>query len=289
MNKLLIVGANGQLGTDMQKMANERGITCNGIDFPDIDITKKESVRYVIETEKPTIVINCAAFTAVDDCETKKEIAYKVNGDGCGILAQESHRINARLIHISTDYVFDGTKKTPYVESDNPSPATEYGKSKLDGEKQIVKYADNYQIYRIAWLYGLNGNNFVKTIRNAALKKQGTGDGLKVVNDQFGSPTWTVDVCSQIFAAMNLDLCGIFHCTSEGSCTWYDFAKAIVDAYGINTPVNACTTEEYPRPAPRPKFSVLENERLKKAGVNTMPHWQDAFNSFVALDKLLNK
>lgn len=287
MSKLLIVGANGQLGTDVVKIAKERGVACKGIDFPDIDVTKKESVRSVVDTEKPTIIINCAAFTAVDDCETKKDIAFKVNGDGCGILAQESQRVKAKLIHISTDYVFDGTKKTPYVESDTPSPATEYGKSKLDGEQQVAKYTENYQIYRIAWLYGLYGNNFVKTIRNAALKKQGTGDGLKVVNDQFGSPTWTVDVCNQIFATMNLDLCGIFHCTSEGSCTWYDFAKAIVDAYGINTPVNACTTVEYPRPAPRPKFSVLENERLKKAGVNIMPHWKDAFKNYVAFEKTI--
>ncbi|MGE5669803.1 MAG: dTDP-4-dehydrorhamnose reductase [Fibrobacterota bacterium] len=287
MSKLLIVGANGQLGTDMVKLTGKRNIVCKGIDFPDIDITKTESVRAVIDTEKPTIIINCAAFTAVDDCEKKKEIAFKVNADGCGILAQESQRVKAKLIHISTDYVFDGTKNTPYVESDVPSPATEYGKSKLDGEQQIAKYTENYQIYRIAWLYGLYGNNFVKTIRNAALKKQGTGDGLKVVNDQYGSPTWTVDVCNQILAAMNLDLRGVFHCTSEGSCTWYDFAKAIVGAYGINTSVNACTTDEYPRPAPRPKFSVLENERLKKEGVNIMPHWKDAFNSYISHEKTI--
>ncbi len=287
MSKILIVGANGQLGTDMMKLVEKRGVAYKGIDYPEVDITKIESVRSVIDGEKPSIIINCAAFTAVDDCETKKEVAFKVNGDGCGILAQESQRVNAKLIHISTDYVFDGTKKTPYVESDIPSPATEYGKSKLDGEMQIAKYTENYQIYRIAWLYGLYGNNFVKTIRNAALKKQGTSDGLKVVNDQYGSPTWTVDVCNQIFATMNLDLKGVFHCTSEGSCTWYDFAKAIVDAYGITTPVNPCTTEEYPRPAPRPKFSVLENERLKKAGVNIMPHWKDAFNSYVGLEKTI--
>lgn len=285
MSKLLIVGANGQLGTDMVKLSEKRGIECTGIDFPDIDITKNDSVRSVVDTVKPSIIINCAAFTAVDDCETKKEIAFKVNGDGCGILAQESQRVKAKLIHISTDYVFNGTKETPYVETDIPSPATEYGKSKLKGEQLIAQYTENYQIYRIAWLYGLYGNNFVKTIKNAALKKQGTGEALKVVNDQFGTPTWTVDVCEQIVAVMNLDLSGIFHCTSEGSCTWYDFAKTIVDAYGINTPVNACTTQEYPRPAPRPKFSVLENERLKKEGVNQMPFWIEAFRNYITLEK----
>jgi len=284
MSKLLIVGANGQLGTDMVKLSEKRGIECKGIDFPDIDITKTDCVRSIFDAVKPSIIINCAAFTAVDDCETKKDIAFKVNGDGCGILAQESQRVKAKLIHISTDYVFNGTKETPYVETDIPSPATEYGKSKLQGEQLIAQFTENYQIYRIAWLYGLYGNNFVKTIKNAALKKQGTGEGLKVVNDQYGTPTWTVDVCEQIFAVMNLDLNGVFHCTSEGSCTWYDFAKAIVEAYEITTPVNACTTEEYPRPAPRPKFSVLENERLKKAGVNQMPFWIDAFKKYVTMD-----
>jgi len=156
MSRILIVGANGQLGTDMMKLAEKNGVTCKGIDYPDIDITKTGSVRSVVDAEKPSIIINCAAFTAVDDCETKKEAAFKVNADGCGILAQESQRVKAKLIHISTDYVFDGTKTTPYVESDVPSPATEYGKSKLDGEMQIAQYTENYQIYhrvvvRIVW------------------------------------------------------------------------------------------------------------------------------------------
>ena len=287
-SKLLVIGSNGQLGTDMVHCAAQDFI-CSGIDFPQIDITDIKSVRSAVSSVKPDIIVNCAAFTAVDDCEVKTEIAQNVNANGPGILAQESQRAGALLVHISTDYVFDGTKTTPYIESDTPSPSTVYGKSKLDGERQIAKYTDKYQIYRIAWLYGVYGNNFVKTIRNAALKKQGSGEGLKVVNDQFGTPTWTVDVCRQIFCTMQKNMHGIFHCTSEGSCTWYDFAKAIVDAYNIDTPVNSCTTAEFPRPAPRPKYSVLENARLKESGQNIMPFWKNSLSSFLEQEKTLNK
>jgi len=284
-SKILVIGSNGQLGTDMLHIASENTQKFTGIDFPQIDITDRESVHSVFSSVKPDFIINCAAFTAVDDCETKMSIAQKVNADGPGILAQEADRMNSVLIHISTDYVFDGNSVKPYIESDKTSPLTVYGKTKLDGERQIAQYTDRYQIYRIAWLYGLYGNNFVKTIKNAALKKQGTAEGLKVVNDQSGTPTWTVDVCNQIFSTMHKDLFGIFHCTSEGSCTWYDFARTIVDSYNIDTVVNPCTTEEFPRPAPRPKFSVLENAALKAVDSNLMPFWKDSFKAFLEAEK----
>lgn len=282
---LLVVGSNGQLGTDMMRLAATRVKNCTGVDFPQIDITKRESVSSVISSCKPDFIINCAAFTAVDDCETKGDIAQKVNGDGPGILAQEADKSNAKLIHISTDYVFDGNGTKPYIESDPTCPNTIYGKTKLDGELQIAKNTDRYQIYRIAWLYGLFGNNFVRAIRNKAEKLQGSGEVVKVVNDQSGTPTWTVDVCNQILSSMELDLNGIFHCTSEGFCTWFDFAKTIVESYGINTPVVPCTTEEFPRLAPRPKYSVLENARLKAANCNIMPHWTESFKSFLLQEK----
>jgi dTDP-4-dehydrorhamnose reductase len=284
-NNILVIGSRGQLGTDMVQLAAQQKLTCTGLDYPQIDITKRESVEAVITAVKPDIVINCAAFTAVDDCETKIKEAFSVNAEGPAILAATTHDLGPLLVHISTDYVFDGTKKTPYTESDIPSPKTIYGKSKLEGELKIAQNTDRFQIYRIAWLYGVFGNNFVKTIRNVATKKSASGETLKVVNDQFGTPTYTIDVCRQIFSTMQTDLFGIFHCTSEGACSWYDFAREILDSSGIKADLKPCTTEEYPRPAPRPMFSVLENARLKIAGENKMPYWKDAFHAFLNQEK----
>jgi dTDP-4-dehydrorhamnose reductase len=284
-SNILVIGSNGQLGTDMVQLAAQQKIICTGLDFPQIDITNQECVAAVMATVKPDIVINCAAFTAVDDCETKPRDAYKVNADGPAVLAAATHNCGALLVHISTDYVFDGTKKTPYLETDTPSPLTVYGKSKLEGEIKIAQNTDRFQIYRIAWLYGIYGNNFVKTIRNVAAKKAASGETLKVVNDQFGTPTHTVDVCRQIFSTMQKELFGIFHCTSQGACSWYDFAREIIDSYGIKADLKPCTTEEYPRPAPRPMFSVLENARLKSAGEDNMPDWKEAFHAFLKREK----
>lgn len=280
-NNILVIGCNGQLGTDMLQLAARQKFICTGLDYPQIDITNRDSVAAVVATVKPDIVINCAAFTAVDDCETKAKEAFNVNAEGPAILAAATHDCGALLVHISTDYVFDGTKKTPYIETDTPSPQTIYGKSKLEGEIKIAQNTDRFQIYRIAWLYGVFGNNFVKTIRNVGAKKLASGEALKVVNDQFGTPTYTLDVCRQIFSTMQKDLFGIFHCTSEGFCSWYDFAREILDSSGIKVDLKPCTTEEYPRPAPRPMFSVLENARLKFAGENLMPDWKDAFHAFL--------
>jgi dTDP-4-dehydrorhamnose reductase len=287
-NNILVIGSKGQLGTDMVQLAIKNKLVCTGLDYPQIDITNKESVAAVLSTVKPEIVINCAAFTAVDDCETKTRDAYNVNAEGPAILAAATNDCGALLVHISTDYVFDGKKKTPYIETDIPAPLTVYGKSKLEGEIKIAQNTDRFQIYRIAWLYGVFGNNFVKTIRNVATKKTATGESLKVVNDQFGTPTYTLDVCRQIFSTMQKDLFGIFHCTSEGACSWYDFAREILDFSGIGADLKPCTTEEYPRPAPRPMFSVLENARLKAEGENLMPNWKDAFQNFLRQEKQLS-
>jgi dTDP-4-dehydrorhamnose reductase len=287
-NNVLVIGSKGQLGTDMVQLAVKNKLICTGLDYPQIDITNRESVAAVLSTVKPEIVINCAAFTAVDDCEIKTSDAYNVNAVGPAILAAATNNSGALLVHISTDYVFDGKKKTPYIETDIPSPQTIYGKSKLEGEIKIAQNTDRFQIYRIAWLYGVFGNNFVKTIRTVATKKSASGESLKVVNDQFGTPTYTLDVCRQIFSTMQKDLFGIFHCTSEGSCSWYDFAREILDSYGIRADLKPCTTEEYPRPAPRPMFSVLENARLKAAGENLMPNWKDAFQAFLNQEKQIS-
>lgn len=278
---ILVVGSNGQLGTDMVRLATEQGYVVVGIDFPQIDITNKKSVETVFETNEPEYVINCAAFTAVDDCETRQKDAFAVNAEGPSNLAAIANEWNAGLVHISTDYVFDGTKQTPYIETDIPGPQTVYGKSKLEGEQGIQRISRKYQIYRIAWLYGLHGNNFVKTIRNIAAKKVLAGEPLKVVNDQYGTPTSTVQVCNQILKTMTMHVNGLFHCTCEGTCTWYDFAEEIVKNAGIGVELLPCTTAEFPRPAPRPKFSVLENARLKELKSNYMVDWREAFRDFL--------
>ena len=186
-------------------------------------------------------------------------------------------------MHISTDYVFDGAASSPYVEDSQTAPQTVYGKSKLRGEEIITDlYGDNSMIFRIAWLYGANGNNFVKTIRQAALSCQQENKPLRVVDDQIGTPTWTVSVCRQILAMIDKKERGIFHATCEGSCSWFEFAKEIVSSYNINVNVEPCTTEEFPRIAPRPRYSVMENARLKAIDANIMPEWRAAFKEFLS-------
>ena len=279
---MLVIGCRGQLGTDLCSVAAAAGYTVTGIDFPEIDLSDRRSVEDCIRRSDAAVAVNCSAFTAVDDCEKERTKAFAVNADGPGYLAQACENKRLRLIHISTDYIFDSAKKKPYIETDTPDPHTVYGKSKLAGEKNVASSCGNHQIFRIAWLYGLHGKNFVHSIRSIAQKNAAGSGSISVVNDQFGSPTSTVEVCRQIIAAQKPDFTGIFHATCEGTCTWFDFAKAIVGAARIPVTVRPCTTAEFPRPAPRPKNSVLENSRLKSAGVNCMLSWKDAFRNFLA-------
>jgi dTDP-4-dehydrorhamnose reductase len=283
--KISIIGSNGQLGSDFVIQAKSAGHDVIPVDYPQIDICDKSSLEKFADSVKPDTIINCAAFTAVDDCETAADKAFALNGDACRNLADIAKRFKSLLIHYSTDYVFDGRASTPYIEDGPTNPQSVYGKSKLRGEEAVLKLCDNSMIFRIAWLYGAHGNNFVKTIRRAAESNARVGKPLKVVTDQFGSPTWTVSVCRQTLAMLTRSERGIFHCTSEGSCSWYDFAKEIVSAAGINADVQSCTTQEFPRPAPRPQYSVLENARLKSIGINIMPDWRDAFKEFLSSDK----
>ncbi len=285
--KLLIIGSNGQLGSDLVKTAESlRRHIVVPIDYPQIDIRDKASVESVVNDAAPDAVINCAAFTAVDDCETKRDTAFALNADACGNLALAAKARSSLLIHISTDYVFDGTASSPYTENDNANPRTVYGKSKLRGEEIITElYGDNSMIFRIAWLYGAGGKNFVKTIRRVASSCSQENKPLKVVNDQFGTPTWTVSVCRQILSVIDGGERGIFHATCEGDCSWFDFAKEIVSAYGIGAEVSPCTTEEYPSKTPRPRYSVLENARLKALNANIMPEWREAFREFLSTEE----
>ena len=279
---IMVVGSNGQLGSDMCIEARTAGHEVFAVDFPRIDITSQQSVEKMINEVRPACIINCAAYTAVDDCETNKATAYALNADGPGYLATAAAAIGARMIHISTDYVFNGNKKGVYVETDTPDPQSIYGASKYEGEQQVAAVCADHQIFRIAWLYGLHGRNFVFNIRAAAEKRAGIDGKMSVVADQFGTPTYTKDVCRQVVRVMRQkELTGIFHATCEGSCCWFDFAKVIVDAAKIPVILSPCTTDEHPRPAPRPKNSHLENERLKAAGVAVMREWREAFDEFL--------
>jgi dTDP-4-dehydrorhamnose reductase len=287
--KLFIIGCNGQLGRDMMLAAAAHHFAVEGMDFPAIDITDERSVRDAVLRVSPDAIINCAAHTAVDACETETERAFAINAAGVANIARAAKQADAKLVHISTDYVFDGTKKGPYVETDAPNPRSVYGKSKLAGELELIKTYDRHFIVRIAWLFGTRGNNFLKTIRSLAEKRASsgasTGVPLKVVNDQIGTPTYTMHVCKQILSLINTDHFGLFHSTNEGWCSWYDFAKAIVKVYGLPVEVMPCTTSEFPRPAPRPANSVLENERLKKLGLNIMPEWEKGLEEYLEEEK----
>ncbi|MDR2577779.1 MAG: dTDP-4-dehydrorhamnose reductase [Chitinispirillales bacterium] len=284
--KLLIIGSSGQLGHDFVAGANADGHIVNPVDYPLIDLLDKTAADACIDEARPDVIVNCAAFTAVDDCEEMRDEAFGLNAEACGILAEAAKRHNSLLVHFSTDYVFDGEASAPYTEKSGVNPRSVYGQSKLRGEEIITELYDNVMIFRIAWLYGLHGSNFVKTIRWLAASRAREKKPLKVVNDQLGSPTWTVSVCKQVLAMLGRPERGIFHCTSEGFCSWYDFAKEIAAASSINVDIQPCTTEEFPRPAPRPKYSVLENARLKEIGVNIMPNWRDGFKEFLSVKNL---
>ncbi|MBF0224117.1 MAG: dTDP-4-dehydrorhamnose reductase [Desulfobacterales bacterium] len=283
--KVLITGGKGQLGYECEKIFATEHET-KAIDIDELDITNFEKVESFVLNYKPDIIINCAAYTMVDACETDKAKAWDVNVRGPRNLAEISSKYNIKLVHISTDYVFDGNRKIPlpYKEIDAPKPLSYYGKTKFEGEEAINSALDKYIILRTAWLYGINGQNFFKTILRIALKKQSQKDEspIKVVNDQFGSPTWVYTLALQIKKLIENNGNGLYHATSEGYCSWYDFAKYFLSKMNIPHKIIPCSTEEFPRPASRPKNSILENERLKLEGMNVMNDWQYDVDEFIS-------
>lgn len=278
--RILICGGKGQLGTDC------RAVLCRthevrAVDLDEMDISDPLQVERYVADFRPDVIVNCAAYTAVDACETYTDLAWKVNAEGPGNLAMAGQRRHARLIHISTDYVFDGKKAPPepYVETDATGPASCYGKTKLAGETAVKDATDHYMILRTAWLYGIGGPNFLKTMLRLALRDPERD--IRVVNDQFGSPTWSYRLALQIEKLIETGGQGIYHATSEGYGTWYELAVAFLDRMGVPHCVIPCTTSEYPTPAQRPRNSILENRRLKKSGINVMQDWQSDLGQFV--------
>lgn len=277
MYKFIVTGCNGQLGREINKFYQGRDdIEFINTDVDELDITNIEAVMALAKEVKPYAIINCAAYTAVDACETNQDIAFKVNTIGPRNLAIAAREVGAKLVHVSTDYVFDGTKETPYFESDVMCPKSVYGETKAEAEKQVERFADRYFIFRTAWLYG-DGKNFVKTM----LRLSEDHDEVKVVNDQFGTPTSTVELVKAIDSVLFTDNYGIYHGTCEGSCNWAEFAAEIFRLAGKSTKVTGISTEEYGAPANRPKHSILENRMLKAVGGYTFADWHDAIVAYL--------
>lgn len=281
--KILITGANGMLAKEIRERFQE-GNELILTDVAELDITNEEMVMNFVKNEKPECIINCAAFTAVDKAETAGEIVEKINADGPGNLAKAAKEANSVLVHVSTDYVFGGDLDLDkdYKEDDPKKPVTAYGITKLHGEEQIEANTDKYYIFRTAWLYGIGGNNFVKTM----LKLGEDRDELNVVADQHGSPTYAKDLSEFIYQAVTKKIpFGIYNATNNGYTTWYDFTKAIFEYTGTVCKVNPVTTEEYIEmmkitQAKRPKNSQMSKEKLMQAGIN-VPEWEDGLKRYL--------
>jgi dTDP-4-dehydrorhamnose reductase len=280
LTTILVTGSNGQLGSELVKALSDsyQIIPASSADF---DITHFEATRNFIKEAQPDVIIHTAAFTDVDGCESEQDKAFNVNAVGTKNVAIVAEEIDAGLFYISTDYVFSGAKKDPYLETDEPNPINVYGKSKLLGENFVKEIVTKFFIIRTAWLYGFGGKNFVKTMLN--LVRQGRE--IQVVNDQRGTPTYAVDLARQIKKLVPLTSYGTYHCTSQGSCTWYEFALEIFKNPNTQNlkpiTIRPVTTEEFPRLARRPRNSVLENHMLKLRGLDIMPHWKESLKEFM--------
>ncbi len=275
--KVLIVGCLGMLGTDLMA-AFSPGHDVVGLDQPEMDITQSEQCNARMEEFRPDVVINAAAFTRVDECETHENEAFLVNGYGAGNLAKAVASTGSLLIHYSTDYIFDGLKKEAYLEWDSPNPQNVYGKSKLLGENLIRQHCPNHLIIRTSWLFGPNGANFIRTIVGAARK----GASLRVVNDQKGSPTYTRDVAEHTLKMIAAGCRSTYHLTNHGSCTWFDLASGALEWAGFEgVSITPVSTSEFPRPAARPANSILANARLEQEGLPLLRSWQTAAREYV--------
>lgn len=277
---ILITGGNGQLGKDCE-LVLKKNHTTTCVDIEDLDITDPVETDAFIGNIRPDIIINCAAYTLVDACETQRDTAWNVNVTGPENLAKSARKNNALLVHISTDYVFNG-EKTPgesYTEKDTPSPLSYYGVTKLSGEQSVITNAPEFVILRTAWLYGFYGHNFLKTILKKALNQPAAQ--LKIVNDQFGSPTWSFRLALQIEHLVNHNGRGLYHASSEGYCSWFEFAKFFLERLNIEHNIRPCTTNEYLLPAARPKCAILENRQLKAENLNIMQHWQKDLDEYI--------
>ena len=275
--KILVTGYNGQLGYDVVKELNSRSVECRGVDREDFDITDRdETVGYICDYA-PDAVIHCAAYTAVDRAEDDEENCRKVNADGTENIAVACEKLRAKMLYVSTDYVYGGDGEAPF-ETDSPTnPKNVYGVTKLEGEKAVMKYIDKFFIVRTSWVFGINGNNFVKTMLRLGDEKE----NLNVVCDQVGSPTYTPDLARLICDLIVTEKYGIYHGTNENFCSWAEFAEEIMKLGGKKTVINPVPSSEYPTKAERPHNSRLSKKCLDEAGIKRLPTWQDALKRFL--------
>ena len=273
--RTLIFGCKGQLGRDLLTVFGERGGVA-GHDLPEVDIANREHVTQAVESFNPEFIVNSAAYTNVEGAEDDEENAFLANEHGARMVAEAAEDRSIPIVYISTDFVFDGTKRTPYEPTDEANPASVYGRSKRAGEIAVQHATQSYFIVRTAWLYGPGGNNFPEKIIAAARKNP----SLKVVHDEVGSPTHTWDLALAVRALSETSAYGVYHAVNTGSCARDEFARAILSAVGIDTPVEACSADEFPSKAARPAYSVLSTSDLERAAGHTMRDWQSALDHY---------
>lgn len=271
--KILVTGANGMLGQDLCPILEDEEYDVIETDVDNLDITDSIAVNTFVTNEEPDFIIHCAAYTNVDKAEEDFDTAILINETGTRNIAAAAKKNDIPILYISTDYVFDGTKKGKYTPSDATNPINKYGLSKLKGEESISEICDKYYIVRTSWLYGHHGKNFVETMIDLATKNT----ELNVVNDQVGCPTWTVALCEGIVDLIDSEAdYGIYHICGSGSCTWYEFAKKIFEILNIDVKIKPVTTQEFPRAAKRPKYSVMDND-------DCCPNWEDSLKMYLNL------
>jgi dTDP-4-dehydrorhamnose reductase len=279
--RVIVVGANGQLGTELVEQCGKNHKVM-GLTHEDIEITDINNVDKTLKDLKPDIVINTAAYHHLPDCEKNPEKSFQVNGVGALNLAKIAADTGFVLVHYSTDYVFDGEKRKPYTELDQPKPLNVYGLTKLNGEILIKNYCYKKFIIRISGIYGktvcrAKGKNFITTMQKAAKEK----DVVKVVDDEILTPTSVYEIAKNTISLMQTEAYGLYHMTGEGSCSWFEFAGVIFNELGLKTPLISCQSSEFPMEIKRPSYSVLENQKLKSVNLNLMVHWKDALISFL--------
>lgn len=276
--KVLVTGVRGQLGHDVARELEKRGMEAVGVDIQEMDITDKKSVETVMNDICPDAVIHCAAYTAVDAAQDNVELCRAINAGGTRNIADMCRKLDSKMIYISTDYVFDGEGDRPWEPGDERAPLNVYGQTKYEGEL-AVEQLEKFFIVRIAWVFGVNGNNFIKAVLNKAKQT----DTLTVVNDQYGSPTYTYDLARLLVDMVQSDKYGIYHATNEGICTWYEFACEIFRQAGLDVKVVPVSASEYPSKAKRPGNSRMSKDKLEENGFERLPSWQDALKRYLKI------
>lgn len=278
--KVLVTGINGQLGHDVMGELKKRGYEAVGVDIEEMDITDAQCVKRVITQAAPEAVVHCSAYTAVDRAEEEVELCRRVNAEGTKNVAEVCAELDCKLLYLSTDYIFSGEGERPWEPGDEPDPLNVYGLTKYEGEQEIKSRLNKYFVVRISWVFGVNGNNFIKTM----LRLGRENGAVRVVDDQIGSPTYTYDLAVLLVDMIETEKYGEYHATNEGICSWYEFAKEIFAAAGMNeVEVTPVSSEEFPAKAKRPKNSRMSKEKLVKNGFNKLPSWQDAVKRYVTL------